>query len=56
MSKKESRKQRKLRKAKERRQVEQAIKDIQFYSQFVPTVELRTPEEVAAWLNNDDNW
>lgn len=56
MSKKESRKQRKLRKAKERRQVEQAIKDIQFYSRFVPTVHLDTPEKVAAFFEDDNNW
>lgn len=56
MSNKESRKQRTIRKAKERRQVEDAVKDIQFYSQFVPNEALNISEEISDWLNNDNNW
>lgn len=56
MNNKESRKQRTIRKAKERRQVEDAVKDIQFYSQFVPNEALNISEEISDWLNNDNNW
>ena len=56
MSNKEPRKQRTIRKAKDRRQLEDDVKDIQFYSQFVPNEALNISEEISDWLNNDNNW
>lgn len=56
MNNNESRKQRTIRKAKDRRQLEDDVKDIQFYSQFVPNEALNISEEISDWLNNDNNW
>ena len=56
MNNKESRKQRTIRKTKDRRQLEDDVKDIQFYSQFVPNEALNISEEISDWLNNDNNW
>ena len=56
MNNKESRKQRTIRKAKDRRQLEDDVKDIQFYSQFVPNEALNISKEISDWLNNDNNW
>ena len=38
----------------EDQQRERDVKDLQFYSKFVPSKDLDTPEKLAAWLNDDD--
>ncbi|GEP74171.1 hypothetical protein [Weissella thailandensis] len=38
----------------EDQQRERDVKNLQFYSKFVPSKDLDTPEKLAAWLNDDD--